>query len=385
MTSSIADFDTLPDRSGTGSLKWEKYAGRDVLPFWVADMDFLSPPPVIAALEARARHGVYGYTQAPGEAVDAVLGYLRNRHGLEVDPAELIWLPGLVPALNVVARAFGDPGDGILTATPVYPPFLSCPGNQGKRLQAVPLREADGRWTFDWPAMEAAVTPQTRVLLLCSPHNPVGRVWTGTELEAVRAFAQKHDLIVCSDEIHCDLILDPERKHRPFAGLSADARARSINLFAPSKTYNLPGLACAFAFIPDRGLRLAFKRALQGLITEVNAFGYAGCTAALTEGEPWRQALLTVLRKNAARVRARVEDLRLPVRTWPVEATYLAWIDLRALGLEDSVGHLEAHGIGLSDGRSFQAPGFVRLNFGCPPAHLEEGLRRLAAGLQAAG
>jgi cysteine-S-conjugate beta-lyase len=376
-------FDTMPDRSGTGSLKWEKYAGRDILPMWVADMDLPSPPAVIEALRERAAHGVFGYTLPPAGCVEAVRDYLRAGHGLEVEARSLLWFPGLVPALNTAARAFAAPGETILTCTPVYPPFLSAPEDQERGLRAVPLRLEAGGYAFDFDAMEAAVTPSTRAFYLCNPHNPVGRVYRREELEALLAFCQRHDLVLVSDEIHCDLLLEEGARHVPTLALPGAAE-RTITLLAPSKTYNVPGLACSYLVAPDAKLRARFQRAARGMITEVNCMGYTGCEAAYRHGADWLGGLLRLLRANRDRLYAFVAERCPRLGLLPMEATYLAWLDVRELGLENAASHFEAHGLGLSDGAYFGTPGWLRLNFGCPAATLEEGLRRLEAGYRAA-
>jgi len=371
------EFDTAPERAGTGSLKWDRYKGRDIIPLWVADMDFVSPPAVVEELHARAAHGNFGYTIPYDGVVGEVLAYLKRRHGVEARPEWIVWLPGLVPGLNLACRAFGEPGDSVMTCTPVYPPFLSAPIFQERKRIAVPLRLEQGRWFFDWEAMERAVTPDTRLFILCHPHNPVGRVWRREELEQLVDFCERHKLVLISDEIHCDLILD-DVPWTPTLALGEKAAARTLTFHAPSKTYNLPGLACAYAVIPDDGLRTTFLRACRGIITEINAFGYAGCAAAYKHGEPWRQALLGYLRGNRDLVYSFIRE-RLPqIVMQPMEATYLAWLDVRALKLEHPHRFFEEAGVGLSNGVDFGAPGFLRLNFGCPRPRLQEGLERMA-------
>ncbi len=379
------DFINPVSRIGTGSLKWERYGGRDVLPLWVADMDFRSAPEILEALRRRVEHGVFGYTVPYAEVEEVVCDYLKQRHGLAADHRSLHWVPGLVPALNVVCRAFGAPGDAVMTCTPVYPPFLSAPRNNGRELITVPLRRDHACWRFDFESMEAAVTPKTRVFILCNPHNPVGRVFEKEELDELVAFCDRHDLVLCSDEIHCDLILEPERRHVPALALSDEAARRTVALYAPSKTYNLPGLACAYAVIPEPRLRAAFKRAAQGFITEVNCFGYAGCAAAYRDGEPWRRELLRVLRGNRDLVYSFVAERIPSVRIHPMEATYLAWLDFGELGFESPAAYLERHGLGLSEGASFgeSGAGWARLNFGCPRSVLESGLERLEKAVAA--
>ena len=377
------DFSQPLNRAATGALKWTRYAGRDVLPFWVADMDFRSPPAVIEALAARADHGAYGYTEAPQRTVDTVLAYLHTRHELAVEADWLVWLPGLVPALNTSARAFAAAGESILTATPVYPPFLSAPPWQGRTLQTGTIAWAGRRASLDWASLDAAIDHTTRAFFFCNPHNPIGRAYTREEVARVAEFCTAHDLALVSDEIHCDLLLNPGGTHVSALHLP-HVQDRTVALFAASKTYNLAGLACAFAVIPNARLRQRFIQAKRGMITEVNAFGYTATEAALRAGEPWRQALLALLRTNLETLQAFVATHCPALRLMDVEATYLAWIDATALPVENPTAHFESHGLGLSHGADFGAPGWLRWNFGCPPDMQEAGLARLKAGYAAA-
>jgi cysteine-S-conjugate beta-lyase len=373
-------FDQPVDRRGTDSIKWAKYHGRDVLPLWVADMDFAAPLPVLAALRARLEHGVLGYAHPWPSLTATVLAYLESRYDWRVDAEALVWLPGLVTGLNVACRAI----DGeVLTAAPIYPPFLSAPHFSGRRLNRVDLVQEDNRWQWDKNALHTASTAATRLFLLCHPHNPVGRCWTREELQDLADFAEERDLVVCSDEIHCDLVLDAGRRHLPFASLSAAAAKRSITLMAPSKTFNIPGLGCAFAVIPDADLRRRFQQAMRGIVPEVNVLGLVACELAYRECADWQAQLIAYLRTSRDRVEATVNALP-EVKMSHVEATYLAWIDVRGLGLADPAGHFEAHGLGLSNGRDFGAPGWLRLNFGCPHAVLDQALARFAKACEAA-
>lgn len=373
------NFSTPPDRRHTGSMKWDKYAGRDILPLWVADMDFLSPPAVIEALRARAELGVYGYTMPTDEARQAVVDYLRERYGYAIKPEWIVWSHGLVPALSIACRAFAREGEGVLVCTPIYPPMLSCPVDMGRKLIPVPLKLAGEQWEFDWLALEKAVAPDTRIFILCSPHNPVGRVWSRAELAQVAHFCAKHSLVLVSDEIHCDLVLDDATPHTVTASLGSEVEALTVTQMAASKTYNLPGLACAFSVIANAKLRAAFTRAAQGLVTEINAFGYAGTIAAFRHGEPWRRELIACLRANRDYlyefIRTRLPELKLV----PMQATYLAWINARALGVDNLQKFFEDAGVGLSPGFIFgeAGRGYVRLNFGCPRSTLVEALRRM--------
>jgi cystathionine beta-lyase len=383
------DFDTVIDRRGTNSQKWLKYAGRDVLPLWVADMDFRAPPEVVAALQAHLDHGVFGYAQPLPSTIEAVLAALHARHGWKIDPAWLVWLPGLVVGLNVTVRAFVQPGEAVLCNTPVYPPFMTAPAHQGRSVTTVPLAldTAARRWEIDWEALESAVRPQTRLFFLCNPHNPIARVFCRDELARLAEFCLRHHLLLCSDEIHCDLILD-QLPHVPTGTLGGEIARHTITLIAPSKTYNLPGLGTSLAIIPDPELRTRFVRASNGIVAEVNCLGYTACEAAYRHGEPWREALLAYLRGNRDFLLDHVErelpGLRVEA---PIEATYLAWINIAALGLKDPVVYFEHHGVGLSDGRHFGANSgaYLRLNFGCPRATLAEALVRMKRAVAAVG
>jgi cystathionine beta-lyase len=371
------DFDQPPDRRGGDSIKWNRYAGRDVIPLWVADMDFSVPPAVQQALHQRVDHGVFGYAQPWPSLVEAVRAHIHSEYTWVIEPEWIVWLPGLVSGLNVACRALGG---AAFTATPVYPPFLSAP----ERLATAPLRRGADRWEWDLPAVEAALTPETRLFLLCHPHNPVGRLWDERELRAIDELAERRGLVVCSDEIHCGLVLDPARRHRPYATLSEQAALRSITLMDPSKSFNLPGLGCAFAVIPSPALRSAFLKAMGGMVPHPNVLGLVACEAAYRHGEEWHRALIERLRRNRDRVLEAVRTMP-GLSTTPVEATYLAWIDCRGASLHLPRRHFEAAGVGLSGGADFGPPGlyegFVRLNFGCAGPLLEEALARMRAAL----
>lgn len=380
------DFDTPIDRARSDSQKWQKYAGQDILPLWVADMDFAAPPVVVDALHARVAHGVLGYAKPLPALADATVAYCARRYGWQVDPAWLVWLPGLVTGLNVAARALGEEGDEILCTTPVYPPFMSSPANQRRRTVAVPLVKNGARWEMDFAALERAITPRSRAFFLCSPHNPVGRAFTRAELTQLADFCVRHNLALVSDEIHCDLILD-DIAHVPTATLSPEIAARSITLMAPSKTYNVPGLGTSLAIIPDPALRAAFTRAASGIVPDANVLGLVACEAAFRHGEPWRRELLAYLRGNRDLIEQTVASGQLPgVTMTHVEATYLAWLDISALRLSNAHAFFEQHGVGFSDGAPFgAAPNtHVRLNFGCTRATLREALARLARAVAAA-
>ncbi len=374
------DFDKPIDRRNTASMKWDRYRGTDILPMWLADMDFQSPPEVMAAIRQRVDHGVFGYSRPPEDLTKITLTMLKERYGWTVKRHWLVWLPGLVTGINVSCRAVGQRNDDVMTAIPVYPPFLTAPGFNERTLTTVPLTENEMNWTLDFDKLEQAVTPRTRLFLLCNPHNPVGRVFTSDELRRLVAFCKKHDLVICSDEIHCDLILDPAKTHFPTAVLDLEAADRTITLMAPSKTYNIAGLGCSFAVISNASLRERFKTAMAGLIPDVNILAFIAAEAAYRQGEPWRRAVIEYLRSNRDIVIQAVNAMPdLDIK--PIEATYLAWIDTRRAGIQHPAAFFEKAGVGLNNGQDFGGPGFVRLNFGCPRATLETGLGRMAAAM----
>ena len=376
----IFDFDTPPERRGTASMKWDKYKGRDVIPLWVADMDFQSPPAVIKALQQRVTNGVFGYTLPPLELKDVTVTMLKNRYDWAIKSEWLVWVPGLVCGLNVACRAVGQDGDDVMTTIPVYPPFLSAPGYSRRNLIKVPLMEKNNRWQIDFNRLEDAITKKTRLFILCNPYNPVGRVLTHEELSTLAQICNQHNIVICSDEIHCDLILDSDKYHVPTATLDSETASRTITLMAPSKTFNLPGLGCAFAVISDANLRRQFKNAMAGIVPMVNVLGFTATQAAFEDCADWHKALLKYLRGNCDLVRHALWHMP-HLSMAKVEATYLAWIDIRALDLKDPADFFERAGVGLQDGIEFDGPGFMRLNFGCSRSLLEIALERMAKAL----
>lgn len=368
-------LEITPDRASGNSLKWGRYRHQDILPMWVADMDFMSPKPVVDALRSLTHKGNFGYGEEP-QALRAVIAtYLKTHFDLVIDPDWIIHLPGLVPGLNIACRML-EPGSAVVTHTPVYPPFLSAPANQNRALIQVPMRRDDAHWQLDFAALEKSLTPNTRLLLLCNPHNPTGRVFTREELETLAGIARRHDLLVCSDEIHCDLILEPCARHLPFVALDDDTRRRTITLMAPSKTFNLPGLGYSFALIPNPALRRRFVKAMNGIVPHPCLPGFVAAEAAYREGWPWLDQLQRYLRRNRDLAYARLSQLPELEVTCP-EATYLMWIQARTLSEQPPCMWFEAAGVGLSDGTPFGDPLSVRLNFACARALLEQALERI--------
>ncbi len=382
------DFDTLIPRRGTGSAKWEYYP-EDVLPMWVADMDFRSPEPVIRALRERADQGTFGYTMPPPRLAPLICERLERLYGWRVTPEQIVYVPSLVVAINLLCRAVGAPGDHVLTLTPAYPPFLSAPGFHDRVCDTLELtREVQGTilsYRLDLEAFASALQPRTRLFLLSNPHNPVGLMYDPATLRGMAEACLRNDTLICSDEIHCDLVLGTKR-HTPIATLDPEIAARTITLLSPSKSFNLPGLGCGFMVVPGAELRARLARASAGIVPYVNAMGYAAALAAFEAGEPWLEALRAYLSANRDFYLGYLREHMPRLRTTAPEATYLAWIDCREAGIADNPYRffLERARVALSDGTAFGpgGEGCVRLNFGCPRALLAEGLERMRAALE---
>ncbi len=372
-------WDTLIDRRGSSATKWEKY-DPSILPFWVADMDLPTPEFILKALRARLEHPVLGYTNVPTELNEAFIASLERRYQWSVHPSWLVWIPGVVSGLNVAAAAIAQPADPVFVMPPVYYPFLDVPQNAGATRIDVPLLEPG--WDMDTDALDAKAqewpVPRPRLLLLCNPQNPTGQVYSEAQLRALALQCERHDLVVCSDEIHCDLLLDPSAQHIPIASLDPQVAQRSITLMAPTKTYNMPGVGCAVAIIPNPKLRNAFRAARRGMIAGATTLGYTAALAAYRADDHWIDELRSYLRGNREQLAAVAGP-----RLGPQQATYLGWLDVRDLTRGEPGAFFESHGLGLSDGAAFGSPGFVRFNFGCARSLLGQGLERLDVALAA--
>lgn len=374
------DFDTEHERRHTASVKWDRYGGRDVLPLWVADMDFAVLPAITAALHKRVEHGIFGYSHAGDGLVEALCAWTRDRYDWTINPDWLVWVPGAVPALNAACDMI-EPDQSVVTTTPIYPPFLAAPGNMQRNLCTVPLLDdPDGQACMDIEGMGRAFAAKGRMLFLCNPHNPLGRVFSRDELKALGEQVLAHDTLVIADELHADLILEPGLRHQPFAALSPELAARTITLLAPSKTFNIAGLGLSCAVISNPDLRARFQKTIDGILPYVNALGYVAGEAAWRDGHAWLHALLDYLRGNRDLITNTLTELP-QIKARPPEGTYLYWLDLRECGINDPVKHLQQHGLGLSDGADFAAPGFARLNFACPRTTLQTALTRLTKAL----
>ena len=374
------DFDRIIDRRNTESIKWTIY-GEDVLPMWIADMDFRSPEPVIEALHKRVDHGIFGYGMPLVGLREAIAAHLATRHDWVVDPSEVDFICGVVTGFNHAIYSLTEPGEKILIQTPVYPPFLAAPNEAGRECVFNPLvRNGDGKYEIDFDDFEAKAASGVRLFVLCNPHNPVGRVFTRQELTRMAEICLKYDVFICSDEIHGDLIFS-ENKHIPIASLSPDVSEKTVTYFAPSKTFNVAGFATSVYIAQNPEMKQRLSQSMRMLLGHPNVLGLHAAMAAYKDGGAWLDAVLAYLQTNRDFLVDYVND-RLPgVEMWSPEGTYLAWLDCRGLNLETSphTFFLEEAKVGLNDGASFGegGEGFVRLNFACPKSVLEDGLTRM--------
>ena len=371
------DFDTPVERRGTWSTRWERYPA-DVIPLWVADTDFRAPPAVLAAISRRAAHGILGYTTPPAELRDAVIERMQRLYGWQVAPDWIVFVSGVVPGLHLAARHLTRPDEHALVPTPVYHHLKRSLELARRAHTDVPLVLSEGRWVWDEAFLAAAAKPDSRLLFLCNPQNPGGTIFTRGELARLAAFAEQHDLVICSDEIHADILLDKGKPHVPIASLSREASRRTVTLVSPNKAFNFPGAGCAFAVIENAELRRAFSADHHATVHDPSVFGYEASLAAYRECGDWLEAQLDYLRGNRDLVEREIAAMP-GLKMAHVEATYLAWIDASGLGVPDPYQHFLKHGVATSPGAQFGAPGFVRLNFGTQRSRLEQALKRISS------
>ena len=381
------DFDEVIARRGTGSFKRDAADDAAVLPLWVADMDFRAAPEITAALEARVRHGIFGYAKVPPAYFEAVVQWFARRHDFHFGKEPLLPTTGVVPAIAAIVRALCEPGDGVIVQPPVYNHFFPSIRGQGCEPLESNLVYRDGRYTVDFADLEAkARDPRARLFLPCHPHNPVGRAWTTAELTRMGEICLAHDVLVVSDEIHCDLVY-PGHRHVPFASLGEDFLRRSITCSAPTKTFNLAGMQVANLLVADDDLRRTVEAGLHANeIALVGPLGIAALIAAYDQGEAWLEALLGYLQDNDRHLRRFVREHLPELRVLPLEATYLVWVDCAALGISSAElgARLRDHGkVWVNEGTLYGAAGegFVRINIACPRSLLTEGLERLRSVL----
>ncbi len=378
------NFTDAPNRKNQGCVKWDRadsgYGGTNLLPMWIADMDFEVAPAIVEALEKRVKNKVFGYDFLTDEYFDAVIGWMKRRHNYEVQRDWITFTPGIVTALHMAVNAVTEPGDEVLMTSPVYGPFFGATTDEGRILLDVPLKDDDGYYTMDFEAMEKAVTPKTRAMLLCSPHNPGGRVWTRDELNQLDAFCQKHNIFVVADEIHNDLVFSGE--HIVYGNVSEYAKMHSIICTAPSKTFNLAGIQGSNILIADEEVRKKFQAQVSKAHASANVFAGPATIAAYNQGEQWLDELLEVLKGNCQYfvdfIHAHCPELKVRMN----EGTYLMWLDCRGLGMdEEALGKWFAEKVGIAAnvGSWFGKTGtcFRRFNMACPRSFVEDACQRI--------
>ena len=384
MIQSDRDFDQLIERRDTDSIKWNLF-DPDVLPMWVADMDFRSPQAITTALRQRVEHGIFGYPREPPQLRAVVIDWIFRHYNWNVEPDALVFLPNVAVGFNLAVQAIGKSGTGLIYQPPIYFPILDVPKHA--RLEPRPselIRGEDGVYEIDFDDLKQAASENCSAFILCNPHNPVGRVFSHEELERLGETCLRHDLFICSDEIHADFVYDG-RRHIPIASIDPEIAARTITLIAPNKSFNVAGISCAIAVIPNPALRQRLEEARRGLVQHVGIMSYVITEAAYTHGEEWLIELASYLERNRDYLRQFVADQLPGINIGPVEGTYLAWLDCRDLGLGERPHEFFLHEarVGLNDGATFGpgGEGFVRLNFATPRSNLAEGLRRIRQAL----
>ncbi len=380
------NFDEIIDRRSSDSIKWATglvFGSDEATPMWVADMDFRVPEPVVEALVQRARHGIFGYVTRPPSFYQAITSWWRRRHGWAIEKPWIVTTTRVVPGLGLAILAFTNPGDKVIIQPPVYPPFLEIVANNGRQLVFNPLKTDGHRYSMDFDDLERlARDSRARMLILCSPHNPVGRVWTRDELLHLGEICLSHHVLIVSDEIHCDLVF-PGYKHLPIASLSPELASSTITFSAPTKTFNIAGLDAAYAIIPDPGLRDIFCNQVGALhLSGSNTFGTIGLEAAYNQGEDWLGQLLQYLECNLDTLEQFFTERVPRIKAYRPEGTYLVWLDCTGLGLEPTeLKKFMVHQakLGLNDGVPFGpgGPGFMRMNVACPRATLIRAFEQL--------
>lgn len=370
------DFDKLHNRRQTSSIKWDKYGDKEVLPLWVADMDFAIAPEIIGAMQDRLEHPILGYTRPSEELVSGLQKHLKEEYLWDIEPDWIVWLPGVVSALAASVRAYATAGTEIITNPPIYHHFFQVHDASQNKLVQVPLTVKNKRWTYDLEAMRKACNEDTSMLMLCSPHNPTGTVFSREELQEITQIANSVGAVVVSDEIHCGLVLNEQTPHIPTAVAAADGGASVVTLMSSSKTFNLAGANCSYAIIQDEALRDQYRAACVEVMPFVGTLAYTAAEAAFKDGGKWRAALLDYLRGNHAYLSDELAGIK-GLHLQQLDATYLAWIDATELGLNDTTGFFEGHGLGFSSGEQFGQPQFLRMNFACPRVTLEDAVGRI--------
>lgn len=372
-------FDEIISRKGSQSSKWERYAGRDVLPFWVADMDFPAPPFVLEAVRERLKHPILGYTDIPDSFAEVIVNWAAREFDWYIHPDWIVYLPGIVPGMNLALRTIAPSPASCLLMTPVYPPILRMPSLAGMSCLKSRLALSGNRWVMDFDDLRRKAR-NSDAMILCNPQNPTGRVYTTTELKGLAELCCDHDITLLSDEIHWGLVLDTQARHVPIATLDEEIANQSMTFFAATKSYNIAGLNMGFAVIPSPSLRKPFEELVLHSIGPPLVLSLVANEAAFSDRSPWRPELCAYLRANRDLLNQTVNALP-GLSTTHVEGTHLAWIDARGLEVDDPHAMLEAFGLGLSNGSEFDGDGFVRFNFAAPRDFVRKGLDRLTTAV----
>ena len=380
------DFDRIIDRKGSNAVKWDLF-GEGVLPLWVADMDFASPSEIISEIQARLGHPIFGYQSDDAELLNVICDWIFRKHGWKIKPEDILLMPGVVAGLNWAVRSFSEIDDSIIFHTPVYFPFYKISTNNNVSQITIPLKNTKIGFEFDFEEFEKRIRDDTRIFILCNPHNPVGRVFREEELERIGEICLAHSILICSDEIHSDLVF-PGHKHVPIATLSDELAMNTITLMAPSKTFNIPGLHFSYAIVQNEILRNKMNNTRNGMIGEPNILAQSAVKAAYKNGRNWLKELLNYLDKNRQFVINFIRKNIPEIKVHPPEGTYLAWLDCSAFNFEESpfTFFLKNAKVALSDGEIFgkNSSKFIRLNFACPKQLLNEALNKMAIAIQQA-
>ncbi len=367
-------FDKKIDRNNSNCEKYNRYNGQDVIPMWVADMDFEAPPAVVEAMQKRLEHKIFGYTPIGDDTLDAFIDFVKRHYSWNIKKEWILFSYGVVISMNFAVRVVKS--KDVIINTPVYPHFYKSPKNAGSNVINVPLVQKDNRWSIDFTNFERAISKDCKLFILCNPHNPGGTVFTKEELSKLADIAKRYDLIVCSDEIHADLVLNPKAKHIPIASLNKDIEQRSITLLSPSKSFNIAGLKSSFIIVPNDSLRRKFKTKMRGLVDDPNIFADVATKAAYKDCDEWLIELREYLKDNLELVQEFVNK-NPKLKLLNQDATYLAWIDVSALNLQNPYEYFLKYGVGLSEGEPFGDKNFLRLNFGTQRDVLKEALNRM--------
>ena len=371
------NFDQIISRKETHSTKWLKFSDAEVIPMWIADMDFLCPPEITQPMAQRIDEGIFGYTDTPQSLTDTFIEKTKHNTGWQIENDWVVWVPGGVVGLNIACKTVLAPGDMAMVPSPIYAPFSEAPENMERGFVKTYLNDCDGRLTFDFEAIRTLLTEDTKLLFLCNPHNPGGSVFTKEELSEISSICEEKGIIVCSDEIHSDLVLEKGLQHIPFASLNNHNKENSITILGPCKTYNLAGFPIAAAVIPNTELREDFIRNTKGIVAHIDNLAFVAAEKAYSDADEWHAELIQYLQINKNLLLERINKIEGLSLTGP-EAGFLAWIDCRSVGLETPADFfIQEAKVGVHDGAWFGDKNYVRLNFGCPRSVLEEALNRI--------